>query len=481
MWNSYNAKVSNEEHFFPEENSVFNFSVSQEPLTENASDKEDCYSQEDYKKYTEKLLTLLHYLLSVLQNEVIVMNEESLWDEIVNNLSKTLQPCDIITLFRHVIETRNATRIKAFTSNGWNPFITIEGCKEAAIYGLITPCQDFNPETSNSVFTAIFEGMQEYYMRQVTTSRTANPLNMVMEFESKNKKYTAPSLLQKLIDNVNDSSDQFLNYLLQNGKDVHTISYKNWPLLHEMVLRGNLDAITILIEKGANPWFTATRERSSKEDTKFDANFLPGTIWWNRVSAIRLSSLKQDDDKVNYHINKALAKFCQKNHVSLESYFEKGNRELCSCKMCKFHPDFPKTNIYHVGGVRQHFKEDEQTKNKMSIEEQTLLNGMSLYGQHLNKSDYKTKVIKRSSESDSSEIPELLSHSSSETRISKDSECYENEDVLDANLPEHEETEEDSRQIKIKKEVQKAWEAYKRCAENKCNKICTCVKEFGSM
>ena len=69
------------------------------------------------------------------------------------------------------------------------------------------------------------------------------------------------------------------------------ISYKNWPILNEMVLRGNIEAINTLIQKGANPYWKGTRERKTEEDKQFDEKFHPDTVWWMDMDAMTLSEL----------------------------------------------------------------------------------------------------------------------------------------------------------------------------------------------
>ena len=61
MWSTRKSTVDDKDHFFSEENRVFNFSINKDPTPQNGEENWDTYSLEDYKQYTEKLVNLLHY------------------------------------------------------------------------------------------------------------------------------------------------------------------------------------------------------------------------------------------------------------------------------------------------------------------------------------------------------------------------------------------------------------------------------------
>ena len=356
-WKTSKDTVEVKNPYFGEDSFVYNFHPNEDHPPQH-DEKWDTFSLEDYQKYTKKMVDLLKYFIFVL--DVVPgehRNDRVLWDEIVHNLSVTLRPQHVTELFAQIIENGRYEHIRCFTSRGWNPFIKPLGCKEPAIFALSKLHEGHN-FVPHRVFCAIFDGMEDYYVRQLTTSRVSNP----QLFKEKNEKWTENSLLQKELEQ-NKSHSKLLNYLLERGKNSHMISYKNWPILNEMVLRGNLEGVRILIEKGANPYFKGTRDMTEMNEEimiKFDDMFrTSGNNWWERINAMQLAEM-MEDSSVEDCIKQVFQHFCA-SHGILEDTLKEHQRNLCECRLCDFHPDYPKPSIIHMGEYARTFGQEKES------------------------------------------------------------------------------------------------------------------------
>ena len=366
-------KLSETDHFFPEN---FNFYLNQ---PKQINEFNESYIEETYKDNieipTEEFMTLIKYLINLINFQTTLNNDEELCKELVHKVSTYLNPHQVTSLIRNLIENDSScTQLRAYCSSGWNPFLKI-GNKDPAIFGLHTPnMKNFNSDSCNNIFNAIFEGMKMFYIRQLTTSQVTNPL---LSYTTKvTDKWRDKSLLQKELDH-NDTDDTIINYLLENDKESYKISYKNWPLLNEMILRGNKRGIETLIEQGANPYFRGTRDHDAKIDIEFDKKFPPETIWWTSVNAFSLANLILSPIKEN--LIQVFMNHCKRNHIARDTYM-KQQRHLCECKLCKYHPDYPKPTVYHMGNLAENFGESCPTDD------------MKLYKDHIERPDYTVKM-----------------------------------------------------------------------------------------
>ena len=83
--------------------------------------------------------------------------------------------------------------------------------------------------------------------------------------------------------------------------------------------------------------------------------FPPDTIWWKSVNAFTLTDLKVSP--IKDYLIEIFMNHCKKSKVTRDSYMRQ-QRHMCECKLCKYHPDYPKPAVYHMGNLAEHFGEN---------------------------------------------------------------------------------------------------------------------------
>ena len=87
-------------------------------------------------------------------------------------------------------------------------------------------------------------------------------------------------------------------------------------------------------------------DKKTEEDKQFDEKFHPDTVWWMDMDAMTLSELLLGAT-VRECLKQNFQHTCALRGEIMDNYRIRGKKHLCKCKLCAFHPDFPKPTKYH--------------------------------------------------------------------------------------------------------------------------------------
>ena len=217
------------------------------------------------------------------------------WSILVRQIVKYQTPSVVDQIFQTIITEGRADVIKLFCESGVNPFKAIEG-QSPAIFGLV-----YRPDVCfKSIFSAIFKGMEEYYLKHLAglykskRNLTIHPQKVWQDEQAELEvaKDSQSTLIQEAICQGNED---FAQYLILHS-DSEVVTKFAWTPLHEAVMLNSESVIKSLVRQGFDINLTGCRGFSSDFEkrwiwqTYFDK--CDTSAWYFNVSPLQLSKLR---------------------------------------------------------------------------------------------------------------------------------------------------------------------------------------------